>query len=91
MADAKDKRAKAQRKYAAKRKKEGIPAHDDVARAILKGFQDVFAANPTQAETREKWAPLSRAALRHLVGRGFDRKQAEDRLIRILRARDDSR
>jgi hypothetical protein len=80
----KAKRALAQRKYAAKLKKKGAPRTDDIARALLKALQDVFAARPPQAEFREKWRPLLLATKKHLVAREFKADEAEFCIKRAL-------
>ena len=85
MLDAKTQHAKAQREYAAKLKKKGIPTSDDLARAMLaavrKGYRDVKSS---RAEAKRAMGPLIAAAVDHLVARGFDRKETTDRLARTI-------
>jgi hypothetical protein len=84
--------AKAQRKYAAKRKKKGIPSSDDLARAVLaavrRGYRDEA---PSVEEAKSALSPLLTSAVNHLVERGFDRKEAIDRLINAVFRKDTSR
>ncbi|MPZ12701.1 MAG: hypothetical protein GEU89_21230 [Kiloniellaceae bacterium] len=88
----KAKRAKAQRKYAAKRTKKGIPSSDDLARAVLaavcRGYRDEA---PSVEEAKRVLSPLLTSAVSHLVERGFDRKEATDRLVNAVFRKDTSR
>lgn len=86
------KRAKAQRKYAAKRKKEGVPTSDQAARALVVALREIVNLNSLAAAERTRIAEtVIRYAVEELVARGFERQHARDRLLRTLLPDDASR
>lgn len=88
----KAKHAKAQRSYAARRRQEGIPSFDQLARAVLAALREIVNRNSFAAAQRAKIArPVIHLAVDQLVARGFDRQQAHERLVRALFPEDASR
>jgi hypothetical protein len=85
-------RAKAQRKYAAKRKKQGTPSSDQVARAVVVALQEIVSLNSFPPSERKRIAEaVTHYAVEHLVANGLDHQHARDRLLRTLLPDDVSR
>lgn len=92
LAQRRAKQAKAQRRYAARRKKKGIPSSDDLARAVLAAVRYGYRnETPSAEEAKRVLGPLLTAAVCHLVERGFDEQEATGRLINAIIRKDTSR
>src|SRR3546814_12813602 len=75
-------RAKAQRRYAAKLKKEGAPSSDQIARAVFAAMREHVNRNSFPSAQRQEIAkPVIPFAVPHPAARAFPRKPPPARAV----------
>jgi hypothetical protein len=92
MTDDNGKHAKAQRKHAAKLKKNGIPRSDDLAQALLAALRAVCRDKKlSTTDVVRATVPWLARAVMQLEARDFSRRHAVERLVRTVFPDDPSR